>query len=187
MKSAPLLVCLLLLCGVANAREPRQLLDRGTGATLTLAAAPWVHARERPLVAANVRDYAALQAVDINTSGRHASYLVVFRWSTIDRRGSDGAFKGRLLLQVDDRQLRLEPAASDPRELGISRWPLELPGKGAQWQLYRVDPTVLRQMADSQHIGLSFPDETEPDLLPFTPWRSGQAELAAFMAAVAPG
>ena len=80
------LLALLAACSSAPVRAPTELLDEQTGATLVVVAEPLVFARARADVAANARDYVTVVAVEANRSGKYAQYLLVHRWSTVDRR-----------------------------------------------------------------------------------------------------
>ena len=89
---AALILALLALPACSSSLRPpaasREILDEQSGTTLTVVAAPLVFARERTDVAAHARDYATLVAVEIDNSGKYRTYLLLYRWSTVDRRMS---------------------------------------------------------------------------------------------------
>src|SRR5580704_1191423 len=65
-----------------------EILDEQSGNTLLVVTTPLVFARERTDVAAHARDYATLVAAEIDQSGKYSEYLLLYRWSTVDRRMS---------------------------------------------------------------------------------------------------
>src|SRR5271166_5733671 len=64
----------------------QQILDERTGNLLLIVKQPLVFARERSDVAAHARDYATLVAVEVDASGTYNDYLLLYRWSTVDKR-----------------------------------------------------------------------------------------------------
>src|SRR5271166_5150396 len=66
----------------------QQVLDEQSGNTLLIVKQPLVFARERIDVAAHARDYATLVAVEVDASGSYHDYLLLYRWSTVDKRMS---------------------------------------------------------------------------------------------------
>ena len=178
-------VCALLAGSLpAQAQRPRSVLDQQTGATLALAAQPWLFARDQPHLAAHARDYVGLYAVDINTAGSHRTFLAVFFWSTIDRRKGFAGEVPRVELLVDDRRVRLIPGSESARDLGISAWPLAAPGKGAVFQVYAVDAALLRQLAESRFTSVRLLDDIDGDDEPLLTWKDGRRALVEFAQAV---
>jgi hypothetical protein len=180
---APLrLLCVLLLIAVpALAAAPHSVLDRGTGATIQTAAKPWIFALDQPQLAANTRDYIALYAVEINIGGNRRHYLAGFFWSTVPGRQQFAGASPAVSLQVDDRAERLSAKNLRPRDVGISRWPLPLPGRGAVLAVYEVDPALLRQIGLATHLQLR--PETDATLPPdvwFTSWREARGAFQSF-------
>ena len=178
--SALVLAALLVGSLPAQAQRPRTVLDPQTGATLALAAEPWLFARDQPHLAAYARDYVGLYAVDINTAGAHRPFLAVFFWSTIDRRKGFAGQAPRVELRVDDRRVLLTPGSESARDLGISAWPLTPPGKGAVFQVYAVDATLLRQLAESRFTSVRLLDDIDGDDEPLLTWKEGRRALAEF-------
>jgi hypothetical protein len=177
-----LLVAALQACTALPERGPRELLDERTGATLITAAEPLVFARSRTDVAANARDYATLVGVEADRSGQYAAYLLVYRWSTVDRRVAPlpEPVMGALIAQADGRELNLKPLNPTPAALQ-GRRDLHAPPT-SQWVAwaYGVDLPTLLYIAESSELALRFPDETVP--VPFSLWRDGRKALQDFAA-----
>src|SRR5690349_1051154 len=85
---------------VSEPGDVRQILDENTGNTFFVVAKPLMFARERTDVAAHARDYATLVAVAVDQSGNFNHYLIMHRWSTVDRRmlPAPNANAGELLI-----------------------------------------------------------------------------------------
>lgn len=180
----PLFAAAALLAGCAGAptRDPTELLDEQTGATLVVVAEPLVFARPRLDVAANARDYLTVVAVEANRSGKYAQYLLVHRWSTVDRRmaGLPPASAGRLIIEADGRMLEFKPVQPMPAAL-VRRDRVHLPADAdVVSRAYEVDLATLAYLADSQQIRARLPDE--PFDSPFALWADGRAALDAFAA-----
>ncbi len=180
-------VALLFAAGAALAgcasepqRAPAELLDEQTGATLVVVAEPLVFARARLDVAANARDYLTLVAVEANRSGKYTQYLLVHRWSTVDRRMAElpAASAGRLIIEADGRMLELKPLQPMPAAL-VRRDRVHLPADAdvVSWAYY-VDLATLAYLAGSQQIRARLPDE--PLDSPFALWADGRAALRVF-------
>ena len=180
--SAALLALGGLLAGCASGpqRAPTELLDEQTGATLVVVAEPLVFARARLDVAANARDYLTVVAVEANRSGKYAQYLLVHRWSTVDRRMAalPGAGAGRLIVDADGRTLELKPLEPMPAAL-VRRDRVHVPQDAdvVSWA-YDVDIATLAWLAGSHEISARLPDESLAS--PFTLWGDGRAALQAF-------
>jgi hypothetical protein len=175
-------LCVLLLMTVpAHAAAPHSLLDRGTGATIQTSARPWIFALDQPQLAANARDYIALYAVEINIGGNRRHYLAGFFWSTVPGRQLFAGASPAISLQVDDRTEQLSARNLRPRDVGISRWPLPLPGRGAVLAVYEVDQALLRQMGLATHLQVRpETDATLPADVWFTAWREARSAFQAF-------
>lgn len=176
------LLCVLLLIAMPTlAAAPHSLLDRGTGATIQTSAKPWIFALDQPQLAANARDYIALYAVEINIGGNRRHYLAGFFWSTVPGRQQFAGASPALTLQVDDRAEQLSARNQRPRDVGISRWPLPLPGRGAILAVYEVDPALLRQIAVAGLVRLRpETDATLPEDVWFTSWREARKAFQVF-------
>jgi len=126
------LLAAILTAGCASERPagPREYLDERTAATITVAGESMVFACERPELGVNARDYVTLTAVDINTSGRHATHLVGYAWSTLDKRAikeSDSRYE----VVADDRTLPLQPMPGGFRSIGVNEPPISVPSRSA--------------------------------------------------------
>ena len=144
------LVAALLLGGCASeGTRVNEYVDPQTAMTIRAVAAPFIYARDVPELAANVRDYLSLGAVEVNNMGARKHYLVAVSWSTIDRRLVDGspALPERIELTLAGRTRALALASHESRSLGIGE-PLFRPAsgyRGESW--YAVTPADLRALA----------------------------------------
>ena len=160
-----------------------EILDPETGNTFFVATRPLVFARNRSDVAAYTRDYVTLVAVAVNESGKYSEYLLLYRWSTVDRRmlpPSDPK-AGELQILADGRTLDLHPLEQVPVSVA-SRAELHEPNHGdAITHAYKVDLPTLRFLAASQTLAVHLPQETLDT--PFELWRDGRPDLKSFVAA----
>jgi hypothetical protein len=178
---AVLTVLLLQGCASDGPPKPREHLDRRTGATLTLAAKPWVFAREQPQLAVHARDYLTMYALQVNVGGRIEHYLAVFDWSTVDRRERTAPAGQRLLLLLDDRRWVFEGQGVDPRAAGIADWPLTPPGRGARLRVYPVDAQLLIYWMRAVEARVRIDgDPADPDAR-FDTWQEARAALRALV------
>jgi hypothetical protein len=160
-----------------------QILDQETGNTLFVVTKPLVFARERTDVAAHARDYATLVAVAVDRSGTFSEYLLLHRWSTVDRRMSPAPdpSAGKLRILADGREIELSALEQVPMSLS-SRPELHGPNHGdAITRAYQVDLPTLRFIAASRLLTVRMPQE--PLDTPFGLWDDGRARLAQFVAA----
>jgi hypothetical protein len=126
------LLAAILMAGCASEQPvgPREYLDERTAATITVAGESMIFACERPELGVNARDYVTLTAVDVNTSGRHATHLVGYAWSTLDKRATrEGDSRHELV--ADDRTLPLQPMPDGFRSIGVNEPPIPVPARGA--------------------------------------------------------
>jgi hypothetical protein len=176
-------ILLAVLCLAAAAQAaPRSVLDRSTGATIVVSEHPWTLSLEQPQLAAKSRDYIALYAVETNIAGKLRHHLAVFFWSTVPGREGFAGSAPELVLRVEDRQLTLKPLAQTPRDVGISKWPLDPPGRGAQLVIYEVDTGLLRQLANASSCQARISnDPTTPVDVWYEVWRDGRRAFADFV------
>jgi hypothetical protein len=122
-------------------------------------AEPLVFARSRLDVAANARDYLTAVAVESNRSGQYAQYLLVHRWSTVDRRMAalPAESAGKLIIEADGRVLEFKPLQPMPAAL-VRRDRVHRPADAdvVSWA-YDVDLATLAYLADSQQIRAACP------------------------------
>jgi len=127
---ATLLAAMLAGCASRAPAGPREYLDERTAATITVAGDAMIFSYDRPELGVNARDYVTLTAVDVNNSGRHATHLVGYAWSTIDKRGvEDGASKYDIV--AADRTLPLAVAPEGFRSIGVNEPPIPVPSRSA--------------------------------------------------------
>lgn len=178
-----LLSALLLLPGCAQLPQAgsRTILDPQTGNTLLLVEHPLVFARERTDVAAHARDYATLVAVEVDAAGHYSEYLLLYRWSTVDRRmaAPPRAGSGELEVEADGRTIVL--AALGQLPVGVAgqdglHYP---PHADVVTYAYPIDWATLRFLAHSNQILLRMPQDALDT--PFGLWQDGRASLAQFV------
>ena len=126
------LLAAILMAGCASEQPagPREYLDERTAATITVDGEPMVFACDRPELGVNARDYVTLTAVDVNTSGRHATHLVGYAWSTLDKRAVEEGDSHYEII-ADDRTLTLQPMPDGFRSIGVNEPPIPVPSRGA--------------------------------------------------------
>jgi len=179
-------VLLLVLTALAScaSRPPtasQEIFDESDASTLLVTAKPMVFARERSDLAAYARDYATVVAVEIDISGEYSDYLLLYRWSTVDRRmlpPPDPA-GGALRIVADGRIFDFKPIDKLPvnfaqrRELHMPKHDDVVP-RG-----YKVDAETLHFMATSQDLSLRMPQE--PLDVPFKLFEDGRRALLEFL------
>jgi len=126
------LLAAILMAGCASEQQagPREYLDERTAATITVAGEAMVFAYNRPELGVHARDYVTLTAVDVNTSGRHATHLVGYAWSTLDKRTVQES-DSRYEIIADDRTLPLQPMPDGFRSIGVNEPPIPVPSRSA--------------------------------------------------------
>jgi hypothetical protein len=158
-----------------------EIFDEQTGSTLLVVSKPLVFARDRSDVAAHSRDYATLVAVEDDRSGEYTQFLLLYRWSTVDRRMSPppGPDEGELKMLADGRTIDLKPLERPPTSLE-QRQALHVPDHGdIVYRAYRVDSATLHYIADSRDLSVRMPQESLDT--PFTVWEDGRGALAQFL------
>lgn len=178
-------MALLALGGCVGSHAPltREILDEQSGNTLIVASSPLVFARPRTDVAAHTRDYATLVAVEIDNAGNFSDFLLLYRWSTVDRRMSPppDPNAGDLRILADGRAIDLVPLGQVPVSLS-SRDELQEPNHGdAITHAYKVDLPTLRFVAASRTLAIRLPREALDT--PFVLWRDGRPDLTRFVVA----
>jgi hypothetical protein len=185
MRSLTLLALAVILglsvACASHSRQARQILDEGSGNTFFVVRTPFVFARERTDVAAHARDYATIAAVAVDQSGTFSEYLLMHRWSTVDRRmlPAPGGHEGELRILAEGRVIELLPLDEVPLTLSSRPellWPKHA---SAVTRAYKVDLPTLRFIAASRMLSLRLPQE--PLNTPFALWRDGRASLTEFV------
>jgi hypothetical protein len=176
-----LVLTALASCASRPPAESQEIFDESDASTLLVAAKPIVFARERSDLAAHARDYATVVAVEIDISGDYSDYLLIYRWSTVDRRmlpPPDPA-AGALRIVADGRVLDFKPVDKLPvnfaqrRELHMPTHDDVVP-RG-----YKVDAETLHFIATSQDLTLRMPQE--PFDAPFKLFEDGRGALLEFL------
>lgn len=168
-------------CTSAPPAASREILDEQSGNTLLVVTAPLVFARERIDVAAHARDYATLVAVEVDQSGKFSEYLLLYRWSTVDRRMSapPDADAGRLRILAEGRTIDLMPLERLPVDLSRRR-ELHVPAHGdVISRAYPIDLKTLRFIAVSRELSVQMPQERFD--APFGLWEDGRGALGQFL------
>jgi hypothetical protein len=167
-------------CVGSHAPLTREILDEQSGNTLIVVSAPLEFARTRTDVAAHARDYATLVAVEIDRAGSYSDFLLLYRWSTVDRRMSPppDADQGDLHILADGRDIDLEPLADMPISVE-KRQELHVPPHGDPlMHAYPVDGATLRYIASSRRLMVRLPQERFD--APFALFRDGRKALSDF-------
>lgn len=167
-------------CKTTARTAPKEFFDEATASTLSVASKPMVFARRRTDVAAHAQDYATLVAIEVNISGQDREYLLLYRWSTVDRRMSPppGPDEGDLRILADGRRIDLKPLERLPVSL-TRRRELHVPEHGdVVAHAYLVDLDLLRFLATSAELSVRMPKESLDS--PFVLWGDGRTSLAQF-------
>jgi hypothetical protein len=184
MKIRSVLLMVLTALASCASRPPaasQEIFNESDASTLLVAAKPMVFARERSDLAAHARDYATVVAVEIDVSGDYSDYLLVYRWSTADRRmlPPPDAAGGALRIVADGRVFDFKPNDKLPvnfaqrRELHIPKRDDVVP-RG-----YKVNAEILHFIATSEDLTLRMPQE--PFDVPFKLFEDGRRALLEFL------
>ncbi|MDP8986588.1 MAG: hypothetical protein M3N97_16405 [Pseudomonadota bacterium] len=171
----------LVACTAAPSNPSREIFDEQSASTLLVAGAPLVFARDRSDVAAHARDYATLVAVEIDVSGEYRQYVLLYRWSTVDRRMSPPPRPddGELVILADGRTIDLLPLPQFPVDLRARR-ALHIPARDeVVAHAYPVDPATLHYLATSRELTVRMPRERLDT--PFRLFEDGRKALVQFL------
>jgi hypothetical protein len=179
---AVLLPALIALCSCSSQPRvaTREFFDEQTASTLSVVGKPLIFERQRSDVAAHGHDFATLVAIEVNNSGQDSEYLLLYRWSTVDRRMSPPPEpdQGLLRIQADGRTIELRPLERLPVSLAQRRR-LHFPEHGdVVARAYRVDLDLLRFVSTSGELVVRLPDESLDT--PFMLWDDQRGSLARF-------
>ena len=178
--AAACLAALLLLAGCASIDvSPVEKLDERSGDTLIMTRQPLDFVRVRDIVD-GTRDYVRLVAVEEDHVGQYNTWLLAYRWTTIDKAPSPVPDErlGALQIRGDDREWSLQPLAAVPDSLRMRRdlyAPAPVPY--AAWA-YRVTLADLRAIAGSRALLVSLPQEAIAD--PLSLLEDGRPALLEF-------
>lgn len=154
---ATLLIAAAGLAGCASVSETQlgEYLDETTGTTVRHVAEAAVFARERPMLAANARDYLSLAPLELSSAGRREDLLWLWSWSTIDRRGArNDTAQSTVIVVLDGEPMELQPAR--PRTLG--RWPYAAPVNGGQQALFALSPSQVLRLSAAERVSVVLTD-----------------------------
>jgi hypothetical protein len=171
----------LAACAAQPPLPSQEIFNEENASTLLVTAAPLVFARERSDAAAHARDYATLVAVEIDNSGEYREYLLVYRWSTVDRRMSPppAPDQGALRIVADGRVIDLEPLAKLPVSFERPR-DLHVPPHGDMVaRAYPIDIATLEFIASSRELLVRMPHEALDT--PFLLYEDGRSALSRFL------
>ena len=152
--------------------------------TLNVVSRPFVFARDRSDVAAHARDYATLVAAEIDRSGDYSDFLLLYRWSTVDRRMAPPPPRsaGALRIVADGRVIDLKPLERMPVSLTQSHALYVPPHGDVIPRAYAVDAALLQYIAACRSLTLHMPQE-EPNTA-FTLWQDGREALRNFLRSI---
>jgi len=162
---------------VPSAPPIHQRLDSSTGETVTTLEEPLAFFRDRPMLAANSRDYVYVGPVEVNRSGDKRYMLWAEYCSTIDRFDGPGfGVPERAYLMLDGEPMELVRAIREP-EPGGRFYVAPVPGGAGV--MYAVTRAQLRAIARAQDV--MFVTVPEPGAVTeFGPWRESQSDFAQF-------
>ena len=179
-----LLLATAVVTGCASVPQDKPLrerLDDATGATVTTLERPMAFYRERPMLAANARDYIYIGPVEVNRSGELTYMLWATYASTIDRgRGSGLRVPARAYLMLDGTPLELT-AANRPahRRQALGEWLYVAPIVGGNRVLYDLTRAQVVAITSASDLGL-VTEQEDGATAEFEAWRDSTAELARF-------
>ncbi len=178
------LVTLLLGACTTTAGGPavQEYLDPQTAMTIRVVSEPFVYARDVPELAANVRDYLYVGAVELNNMGVRKHYWALIAWSTIDRKRTGLALPGlpeRLEMSLAGKPREYPLATHEPRSIGAGTPVLEPPAGylGESWFL--TGPADLRAFADAPPASIEV--MVDGVRQSYALWKRADAPLASFV------
>jgi hypothetical protein len=179
-----LLLVVLTACTSSRLAPMHEIFDEQSAITLEVVSMPFIFARERSDVAAHARDYATLVAAEIDRSGEYSDFLLLYRWSTVDRRMSPppSPSAGALRISADGRAIDLQPLQRLPVSLAQSRSLYVPPHGDVVPRAYAVDAALLRYIAGCRNLTLRMPQEELNT--PFTLWQDGRVALTKFLQSI---
>ena len=172
-----------LLSGCGSEKPiTREYLDPQTAVTVRTVATPYIFAHEVPELAANVRDYLSVGAVELNNMGGRTHYLALIVWSTVDRERvgvPQPALPEGLRITIGSQVRELTAATHEPRSIGIGAPVFRPPTgyRGESW--YAVTPADLRALVTTPPATLELLDDQHPAT--YALWRDAAAALADFV------
>ena len=181
---AIVLLWLLVSCVSDRAAPPHEIFDEQSAMTLSVVSQPLVFARDRSDVAAHARDYATVVAAEIDRSGDYTDFLLLYRWSTVDRRMAPPPPQsaGALRIVADGRVIDLKPMERLPVSLTQSRALFVPPHSDIIPRAYAVDAALLQHIAACRSLTLHMPQEELNT--PFALFQDGRKALTNFLRSI---
>jgi hypothetical protein len=177
--SALLLLALCVSGCSGTPSGPRSVLDERTGVTINAVSAPLVFVRIHGDANTGARDYVTLVAAEQDNAGKYTDLFLMYRWS-ITFHGMAPApppNAGQLLLQVDGRDMALQPLDRIPVDISLSKELFVPEGDRVAKYAYHVNLDTMRAVAESHQLAVRLPQEPEEPQTPFTLWRDGRPAL----------
>jgi len=117
----------------------------------------------------------------VNRSGKLDYVLITYFWSTVDPRLRQDALPSpqQLLLQADDRLIRLSLRGQTAREAGIGMQVDAPPGSSSSPNVYGIDLDTLGFIAASRRVALVI--DTDPSALTYDLWEDRRPALRSFV------
>jgi hypothetical protein len=158
---------------------PRDLLDEGTGITVSVVGAP-IDFEHEP-TGASAHDYLTLVATQRDEDGKIAAYLLLYRWAVYYGGApfGSGAESGELLIDADGHSIDLKPLTQLPAGLPKAKDLFVPDTSGSAMRAYATDLETLRLISTSHELSVRLPRETPVGS--FTVWHDGRPALAQFV------
>jgi len=174
-----------LLSGCAATGVPfEEILDPGTGVTITRSGRPVVLYRESAGRAAYARDFVYLGPLGVNRMGDHHYYLWLGIWSTLSTGvpGEERDGFESVTLFADGEPMQLPLAGWTADSIGASRDVYQKPVASAADAYYEVTLDQLRFIAGARSLRLLASGPTAPT---YELWSRNDTALQAFGSLVA--
>ncbi len=170
----------VLISGCAGGPSgPRSVLDEHTGVTINAVSAPLQFVRIRGDASSGARDYVTLVAAEQDNAGKYTDLFLMYRWS-ISFHGmapEPPQNAGRLVVQVDGRDVELQPLDRLPVDLSLAKDLFIPEGERVAKYAYPTSLETMRAIASSHELTILLPQEVEQPQTPFTLWRDGRPAL----------
>jgi hypothetical protein len=106
----------------AAAPHLNQYIDEHSGVTVATSDKPLLFARDRAERRAKLRDYVTMTAATVDRTGQRGCLLIAYIWSTLDARYEPSRpVPDALILQADDREIRLDAKGGELAAFGVTR------------------------------------------------------------------
>jgi hypothetical protein len=133
----------------------RDILDEGTGASVTVVGAPITFSGQTS------HNFLTLVAMQKDEQGKITTWLLLYRWYSYygARQSASGADTEELLINVDGRSLDLKPLPALPAALPTAK-DLFIPDKtAASLNAYSTDLETIRTIAMSHALTANLPND----------------------------